>query len=337
MKGAWRTVATITGIVLVSPVAGQDFSLNYERLSSLEEPVAVEVGDVTLVLNGVLDGALTHDAKEEDTDSGMIGNFQLRALTQLPNRLRVGLGYFGQYVTDDLADSAMDDGYTDNVALSAGGVWGTFVGGNVSGVVREQTRRVRGAGNAELAFDGALGTLADESGGYVGRFGPWIVGSVVDDNGDFEFGTMYQRPYGNKDYRLALRATGGTHLSADGFRRFDTRGAGIVGEFIYGSSTFDAGIGAERFLSVGPDIERWYLSTGARTKTGSLTVSLEGHFGRIESDEEASAALGLQHDLARGLSLNFGLNYARSRAAAGGVQFMDTDETEAIVSLRYSF
>ena len=60
-----------------------------------------------------------------------------------------------------------------------GGAWGAVLAGNLSGVVREQTRCQHGAGNASLAFDNALGELGDWGGGYVGCFGPCLSGSVV--------------------------------------------------------------------------------------------------------------------------------------------------------------
>ena len=320
------------------PAAARNISLNYESLSSLEEPIATEIGDVTFSLTGLVDTSLTRDTEDDDVGGAdLIGNFQLSALTQLSNRWRVGLTYFGQYATDDAPGSGPHDTYTDNAALSVGGVWGTVLGGDVSGVVREQTRRLRGAGNATLAFDDVLGVLEDRGGGYVGRFGPWVVSTVADGDGNFDLGATFQRPAGNKDYRLTLRATEGVYTAADGSGRFDTRAGGVVGELIYGSTSFDAGAGYERLSSNGPDADRWYVSSGVRTKTGVVSLSLEGHFGRIEDEDEVSAAFGLQYDVARGLSANLGLNYAKSSVMLDGARFVDTTDSMAVLSLRYSF
>ena len=74
-----------------------------------------------------------------------------------------------------------------------------------------------------------------------------------------------------------------------------------------------------------------------RRKTGTLSLSLEGHFGRIEDRDELSVAAGLQYDLARGLSANFGLNHAEARLTLDGARFVDTRETRGALSLRYSF
>jgi len=242
---------------------------------------------------------------------------------------------------DPLSDSALlrkisFEIYTDNAALSVASYWGTVLGGNVSGAVRELTRRLRGAGNAVLAFDGFLGELEETSAGYTGRFGPWVVGAAVDEEGDLDLGATFQRPAGTRDWRATLRAAEGAYTPAGG-PRFDTRGFGVVGEVIYGSTTVDAGAGYEHFSTKGPDSDRWYVSSGVRTKTGALTLSLEGQVGRIEGKDEASAALGAQYDIARGLSANLGLNHAKARVSLDGASFLDIEETKTVLSLRYSF
>ena len=86
-----------------------------------------------------------------------------------------------------------DDAYEGNAAASLGSIWGTALVGDVSGVVREQTRRLRGVGNGLLAFDKFLGERMDHAGAYVGRFGPWAASIVVDEKADVDVGAMFQR------------------------------------------------------------------------------------------------------------------------------------------------
>ena len=187
--------AIAAGVASVNPATAQNVSLNFENLSSMEEPLAAEFGDMTFVLSGLLDTRLALVAEDEDSsDGGLIGNFQVDALAQLPNRWRLGLVYFGQVETDGTPGSERDDEYTDNAALSIGGVWGTGLAGNVSGVVREQTRRLRGAGNSSLAFDDMLGERAERGGGYLGRFGPWVIGAVADYGCRYRSGDEISRP-----------------------------------------------------------------------------------------------------------------------------------------------
>ena len=74
-------VLVAAGVAIAGGAAAQDVSLNYERLSSMEEPLAAEIGGVTFVLKGLVDAALIHDAEDGDTDPGLTGNFQAGALT----------------------------------------------------------------------------------------------------------------------------------------------------------------------------------------------------------------------------------------------------------------
>jgi len=239
------TTAMVTGMAVATPAAAQDFSIDYEHLSSMEKPMATEIGDMTLLLNDILDTMVIYDQSDEHAiDTGLVGNLQISALTQLPNCWRIKLDYFSQYASDEVSHIELDQGYTDNVTLSVGGVWGSLLAGNLSGVVREQMCCQRGAGNAFLAFDNALGELGGWGGGYVSRFGPWMFNGVVDGEGHVDLGTMVQRPDGTKDYRLTFRATTGDYTAADS-SSFDTTSIALVSEFIYDSSLFDIDVGCE--------------------------------------------------------------------------------------------
>jgi len=325
------SILALTG--LVSAAYGEGVSLNYETFSSLEEPLATEVGDITFVLTGLVDMPVFVELENDsDAEFNFTGNFQVSAETQTANQLTLGVAYFGQYATEDT-----DDHYTDNLAAYVGGVWGQVIAGNVAGVVREETRRARGVGNGSLAFDATYGDLDDLGGAYVGRYGPAVVSVAVDEDANVEVGVMFQRPLGNKDYRFTGRYSEGTYTSVDGTTVFDTRGVGGVAELVYGSSTFDIGVGYEDFSATATDADRWYVSTGAQTKVGVLGLSLEGHYGEVEGQEEVSAAFGAQYDIARGLSANLGVNYSYAPITVNGISFNDSQETKGIVSLRYSF
>ena len=318
--------------------AAQEVSLNYENLSSMEEPLATEIGDTTLTLTGLLDASLTHDSGDDtESDAGLIGNAEIGVLTQLRNSWRVRLVYFGQYASAGASGFRSGEAFVDNGAVSVSSAWGTLLGGDVSGIVREQTRRRRGAGNGFLAFDDVLGGLDDPGAGYLGRFGPWVVSAVMDGDSNVEIGTMFQRPRGNRDYRFTLRAADGVYHPADGPEHYDARSVSAVAEMIYGSTVFDAGAGFERLTSIDREPDRWFVSAGVRTKAGVVGLSVGAHFGRIEGQEEIAAALGLQYDVARGLSANLGINHAAADVTVAEATFMHVDETEAVVSVRYSF
>lgn len=73
--------------------AAQELSLNYESPSSLEEPLAAEVGDITLVLTGLLDTSMSTGSEHDDApDAGPIGNAQVAGFVDLLRPVRNGCG-----------------------------------------------------------------------------------------------------------------------------------------------------------------------------------------------------------------------------------------------------
>ena len=340
-----RLPAGIAALVAVAPVcagpaAAQGVFPNLDQVTPMEEAIATEIGDVTLTLTGALEARYTTGSDDgEDNGPGLIGNLETVAKTQLPNRWRVELSYAGQLVSDEALSPEENEKYTDDAALSVGGVWGTVLLGNVSDTVRDRTRRRRGFGNAVLELDDFLGDPSDRSAGYAGRVGPFVASGVVDDDSNIDVGLAFQRPIGNgsRDYRFTFRAGQGAYEAADESLLFTSRGYSVVGEVVYGSTLLDVGLGQEGFSSSGASATRWYISSGVRRKIMALGLSLEGHYGQVEGQEEISAALGVQYDLARGLSANFGLNHEDAEVALGDVDFLDSSDTRAAFSIKYSF
>jgi len=332
-RALWQVVAV--GSIAVSAGSAQaQVSLNYDNLSSFEEPLAFEIGEATVLVGGVVDVPvkLTVDDSifDGDVDVSLVTNLDISVEMQLANRWNVGLAYFGQY------DENTRD-YEDNIAGFIRTSWGSLIGGNVDGLAREATRRRRGVGNANLAFDDFYGRINRWGGGYSGRFGPATLSGIVDGDGHFELGAEYQRPIGRKDYRFATRVAKARYLAADGVTDFDTIGVGVVGEFVYGSSLFDLGLGYENLQAGTFDIDRWYVSGGAQTKIGVLSLSAAGHYGELDGTSESSASLGVRYDIARGLSTNLGVNARKAQIARDDVLIVDEDETSATASVRYSF
>lgn len=336
---------TCLAFALTYSVAARSVGINYERLSSLEVPVSTDIGGWTAVVTGLVDvGGTVNLRDEDDADLNLLANAELSIERQLSNRWTPRIAYFVQVEGDmgvqDIPDSfdTSDGDFTDNILGSISNPWGTVGVGNASGVVREQTRRRRGTGNAALAYDANLAELDEWSALYTGRYGPFTVGGVVDRKGGFDIGATYQRPLYDKDYRFTARYTDGTFGSDDDTRSFDARGVGLVGELTYGSTILDAGIGYERLDSGSIGADRAYVTAGAQHKWGAVTVSIAGHYGQIDGEEERSASLGARYDIARGLSANLGVNYAHSQVVLEGVRLTDEDdEITTTASLRYSF
>ncbi|MEM7569845.1 MAG: hypothetical protein AAF337_08615 [Pseudomonadota bacterium] len=339
------TLLVALGALCAPSAYAQNLSINYDRLSSLEEPLAQDVGNVTLTATGLLDAAFNNNLSsgvEDRSDVAFVGNVEVAASTQLPNRWNVQLRYFAQYQSDMTnvlvaGNMPTTDDYIDNVAGIISGAWGSFIGGNTTNLVREDTRRLRGVGNGTLAFDNNLGQMGNWGGGYVGQFGPARLSFVVDVEGDFDVGASWSRPLGTRDWRFTLRYSSGDFAPADGSQSLSSDGVVGVAEFIYGSGLYDFGVGYESLGNDAIDVERWYMSAGARYKYGAWTASIEGHYGEAAGDSEVSAALGVQFDVARGLSLNLGINHADAQIDEQGVILISQDLTQALLSARYSF
>lgn len=311
----------------------QSLGLNPDNLSFFEEPLAFELFGATVNYNQLIDIPAVTAFNTDDTDIQPRTNFQVNIERQLPNALTVGATYFGSY------DNKKDDEYEDRWAVYGSGVWGRLSGGKVNEATREATRRWRGTGNAELAFDNALGTLAEDDLGaaYNLRVSAYTLNIGVDEDGNSDFGITYERPNKYVDIRLTGRLTNAQALSVDGITMFDTTALGLVGQLEYGSYAFDIGLGYEHFDAAIAEGNRLFVSAGVHYKIRRLTLSAEGHIGTIDGDKETSAALGARYDLARGLSVNLGYNYANSEADIDGITIQSIDTSELITSLRYEF
>ena len=307
-------------------------NLNYETLNFFEAPLAKEIGDTTFLLRGRVDTPLSYSFENDtDFDASVEGNFQVSAETQLQNRITLGALYAGSGIENNGVD------YDDQVAVFAGGSWGTVFGGNVSNLVFENTRRRRGASTLELEGSNTLGTLADWSGGYQGRYGPMVVSGLIDEDDNYDIGVTLQRPMGNKDYRVSARHNTGQFTAADGFTEIDTRAVSAVGEYVYGSTRYDIGAGYEELDNNGDQADRWFTSAGINTKKGVWSFSAEGHYGEIDGKEEKSALIGVRYDLARGLAATAALDYQDRQITIDGVNYINTKDTRGVIALSYGF
>jgi len=170
---------------------------------------------------------------------------------------------------------------------------------------------------------------------YIGRIGPSQYLLTVDEDGGFAIGGIFQRPIGNKDYRLSFNFSDSEYELGDGVS-LDSQGLNAVAEFTYGSTVFDIGLGFEKLTFTGTDINRKYISTGVSRKIGVLALSAEAHFGDFDGQDEVAYSLGASYDIARGTSLNLGVNHFDSDIVIDGTTLLEED-TNAILSITYRF
>ena len=320
------------------------FSLNYDRLSAIEGPIAVEIGDITFTLSGSIDLESLTRTDDDITMNNLFTTVELSFNTQLPNRWRVQGLVLGEASTASNPRRIIDDfDYVKRLALFVSGTWGRILLGDLHRLVRGDTRRVTNAGDSYLYFDDFLGKLEQRNGGYRGRYGPWIVSAVFDQDSDLDLGLVSQRPLGNKDFRFTLRALKGTYEPLSRTGTYATQGVIWVGEVISGSTIFDVSFGFEELIPTLPQlggataITRSFLSQGILTKFGVFSASFETYFGKLDSERELSAAVGVQYDLARGLSANLGWNYWNTHSPFRRTESSNNRDTEVTFSLQYDF
>ena len=329
-----------------APVVG------YGDLSHLEEPLAWKWGKVTLTVSGVVVLAGRHDfnqdyiATRHDAEAGGVG--QIEAQERLSNRWTVGFIYNGQitntghlyYSVCGLYCNTYAPGnryYNNDFVGYVRTSWGTLTLGNVGNAVRNDTRRRPGYGETVLIGDDFLGQMSRWGGAYQVRFGPVVSSVVVDQDGNFELGESYQRPLGTHDIRFTTRLRDSEVHIADGLGNLRSYGGGGVADLTYGSSIYDIGTGFEHMTGRGLDLNRWFVSSGARTKMGLLALSAEGHYGQIDGSPEKAATLGMSYAFARGLSTNIGLNYSDANVVRDGITIFKPNTESATASVRYAF
>ena len=326
-----KNIIILFGVISVSAFssdkafAQEAFSLNYDNLSFVEEPLAYDLGPATLDVSGLADQGAAYDFNAEDDFYNTRVNGLANLRTQLPNSWHVGVQYFASY------NRLANDEYVDNLAAFVSDEWGTISLGNVTGSVRENVRRARGVGNADIRIDNFYGQLDEVGAFYSVRHNAYTFSMTADAEGRAEAGLTFSRPVGQSVYGAGLRlrkadAGEGNFISGDG----KTYGGLAVGTYSFTNWTVDVQAGYENIERSGNDnINRGFASAGGRIKEGAASLSVEGMIGHVEnSGSEHSIAVGGRYDLARGASLNLGYNKTQSDAV---------NVEQAIISLRYDF
>lgn len=315
MKRLIITSAIISG--LSSSAFAQAVPVNYDRMSFFEEPNSWEVPGGTISTNVALDQTYIYDeANSKDRHQTEVLT-RVRYEGQLENTMRLGIEYFSHYFrTGDLR-------YEDQVQLFVADDWGTAAIGNVSLAARQDTRRRRGIGHAELLFDDFYSGL-DQDAVYF-RYGhrAYSASMVLDRQGGGELGLQYNRPVEDAHYRYALRFRKGDTTDRDPtdgvpnatqLGRDPAKGYGVGGIFQYTYGSWDIGwSGGYEYLDLkraDDENQRVFNSLGVHYKTGAFTTSVEGLIGDYNGDRELSAAFGVEMEVARGASIQLGYNWS---------------------------
>ena len=320
-----------TALPFTAFAEGQGVPINYDALSFFEEPLAFEVGPATLSSNILIDQSANYNfnSNKDTYNTRASGNFLLEM--QLPNSWSVAAQYFARY--DRLADNNERDEYTDNLALSVSDEWGTLAVGNVTSSAFEKARRTRGFGNADLANDNFLGALDQTGAFYSVRYNSYEASITADQEGRAEAALSFERPIGKHVYFGSVRVRkGDTTESASTSDQGDALGAAIVAKQTYANLQISGQVGYEEveINNSKDDNDHVFGSVGILYKYGAYRFSADGGLGRYDGEDKRAFALGSRIDIARGASLNLGLNYQYDNKT-------DTEDTTGITSIRYEF
>lgn len=335
------TLILSAGTCLITPATAQadnpKFGVNYDGISFLEEPLARELGSVTLSTRALIDQSIEYDTTDEKDRYNTRVNADIRLETQLPNTWQAGVQYFIDF---NRLNGNNREKYEDGLVLFLSDELGTVAVGNVTNAVVENTRRMRSVGHGSLANRAFFGNLDETGGFYSVRLNSYVFSLTGDQEGRAEGAVSYERNVGKYNILLSTRVRKGevsenrnienvgnnAVISESG----DTFGAAAGGSFRYSSFMFDGEVGYETVdTDQGNDKnDHPFASVGISYKVRALSVSAEGGISQYDDQDLRSVALGGRYDIARGLSFNMGVNYTFVE---------DNDKTKAIGSFRYEF
>lgn len=310
-------------------------AIPYDDVSFFEEPNSWELPGGTLTTNVALDQTVWYNNETDKTNHQTEVLGRARFEGQLPNTVRVGVEYFGHYFRRGRLR------YSDQVQFFAADDWGTVAVGHVSLAVRQDLRRPRGIGHAELFADDFYSGLDQDALYYRYNHRAYTASAVVDREGGFEVGALYERPVEDAVYKYGVRFRRGDTTDRDPtdgvpnaiqMQRDPAKGYGgaLVGEYTYGSWNFGWQGGYE-YLSLNrspDDAHRFFNSAGINYKIGAVAMSVEGLAGTYDGDSEYSAAVGVDWTVARGADILVGYNWS---------EYQNFKNSQAFLTFCYSF
>ncbi|MEM7300164.1 MAG: hypothetical protein AAF468_03690 [Pseudomonadota bacterium] len=328
--------ASLAGLALAgASAAAEPLSLNYDDLAFIEAPIAKEMHGFTVSAKQLYDAGFRRNTEKGTTEFVLRGTFETSVEKQLESAVTIGATLNINVDAESMALNRIKN--RNRAAAYLRSVYGLVSAGSVGDMTKEATRRLRGTGNGMLYNDGHLGTPDELGLAYQARLSAYVGTIVADKDGRFDVGVSYERPAATIDRRLTLRGTRGSFQSADNSTTMDTLALSVVGEIIYGRLRIDGSLGAERLKGGRVEADRYFASAGVFYKKGKVTVSAEGLYGQTDGVTDTSLALGARYDIAKGISLNAGVNKLKSDGHVDGVRLFDHDKTEARVSARYEF
>lgn len=282
--------------------------------TEFQKPIAFDVGDHTLLFEGVVIGGGTYLFNGLNTQALGVdeveklrgfyeGLFDLRLSRKLTNGLSYGFdGRLLAAGAEERGSSA--DGRFDVYLRSRYGQisYGDFEDRNsilLSG-------RTGLSGEANLFFDGFFDPSFDRAFRYRGRFGSFLVDAAIDDDGDqYNVGLLYRSPTRTRKDSWSFDY----HGADDYLGRYERDGVTLGYGVSHGSLDLKFAGALDRFEPHFdfPSFDRISGSFCANYKLHAFTWSAGILVAETNGGElETAYTAGMRYDLARGMSLNAG-------------------------------
>jgi len=306
-------------------------------LQFFHEPLAWEVLDHTLILQGFLEGGYeSYSFESDDIDSVEEAFYGGIVDLRLQRRARSGWSYGleGRLFAPNFDDS---EDYEGLYQFYLEGIWGRFSYGNsVPRDLLVLDALSSSVGASDLLFLEGFAPKLESAFRYQARYSSLLVDASLNDDADnWVVSLLHRSPYSSWKLGRSLTYSGddltGRHSLALGLQA------------LYSSWSYSGGIRWDRFDeddSVAQISDRYSLNLGLGNKWGRHSISLGGYYGQQEQGvgtrDYWSGSLGYSCDFARGLRWNLGWSYFNG----GELSLLALPDTEGHLlrsSLSYRF
>jgi hypothetical protein len=295
------------------------------------KPIAFQYKTGVIELSNSINLGIRSEENGDSTFDNHQVESQLSYATQLNNDWDLNVSYTANYANERF------DSYQDVLRASVQDQWGEIVIGNISSIIYDRTRRQIAAGllDTNLSITRDSFTLPLKR---TGLFYQWQNPNLqlmfaLDRQANIEIGSRYYKILNGNEIVISSRLNNIDNDIADAQGVSESQSYAIMFQLQRGRWVADLQYQQEKLsLLSSPDsldlnttsaglnysLNRWQWSVSAITKENEL------------NDTEKTIAIGMQYDIARGLSLNFGASVNNTKL------FPERFQSYA-VSLKYDF
>ncbi|MEM7699131.1 MAG: hypothetical protein AAF236_12090 [Verrucomicrobiota bacterium] len=312
--------------------------------ATFQKPLAADIADHTVLLEGILFSGAQYLFDDLDT-AGLVpggqdhwehiygGLIDLRIVRKLANTY--SYGFDGRLLIDGFGcDSSTETRYDVFIRSYRGTLsYGNYADRNILALSARDTL----SGEANLFYDGFFAPSNTRAFRYRVRLSSFLIDAAVDDDGEnWNAGFLYRSPSRYQKDSWAFHYYGGDYLG-----RYMRHGITGAYQISYGSLDLIANVAWDTFDPYAnfATFDRVSASLGASFKFEATTLSAGVLIAETNNgDLETAYTAGLRHDLARGLSLNFGYLYLDSNSiGSDGLGVTPGDFSGVRSSVTYRF